>query len=89
MNHIFKGFYSLVLKSNLVLLGWFCSAIYEERISIHQSFPAILDLGAAVLCRVCHLHSAIAGTMLSFARDLGFSSLDKTILANYFKDMWG
>lgn len=63
------------------------SYIYEERVSIRQSFPAIFDLGAAAIQRVFHLHSPIVGAMLSFARDLGFSSLNKIILANYFKDI--
>jgi len=69
------------LKSNFALFAWFLSAIYEERIIIHQSFLAIFDLGAAVIHRVCHLHSAVVGTMLSFARDLGASSLNKITLA--------
>lgn len=75
------------LKSNLVLLAWFRSAMYEERISIRQSFSAVFDVGAAAIRRVCRLHSAIVGATLSFARDLGVSSLDKIILANYLKDI--
>lgn len=61
--------------------------MYEERISIHQSFSAIFDLGAAAIWRVYHLHSAIVGAIFSFARHLGYLSLDKIIIANYFKDI--
>lgn len=77
--------YSLALKSNLVLLAWLHSAIHEEKMSIHQSFLAIFDLGAMAIKGICCLYSAVVGVMLSFSRDLGFLSLDKIILANYFK----
>lgn len=68
-----KKAYLQSLKNNFALFAWFHSAICEERIIIHQSFLAIFDLGAAVIHRVCHLYSAVVGTMLSFARDLGVS----------------